>query len=444
MPCFRASLTSRSNCLTVPSPGSIASWPPSSLADRPRAPGIVRPRLQRVVAALAARVADRMDRRQVEHVEAELREPRQQRAHAVEAAPRAREELVPGAEARELAVDVDAVHLRRRLAGAVARRRGERLVEREAVLAEQHRALRQLAREVLLPRGDLAPELVLERGDAVDPRLDPELPDAGTVDRERAAPLVVAQRLQRSLAPARRAGRLRPHRSAEHVVAVAEDPRRHLDPVADRPLDRIPPAVDLRLDPLDLDPRRRLARLRKSHAPDVIRDPGGGVPYAGRREAAARVRDPAPPDLAPRRQARRRGVPVRRLARGGGAVVVADAAARAAGRVPLAVPIAVGVRRVPGTARGAGRAGDADGDRRLRRASSVLDRRVGALRRRRRDRRPGAVRARVERAARVRARPRRAADRRRPDLRRRRGRRRRGAARAVPARRGRRARRRTR
>ena len=39
MPRFLASLTSRSNCLTVPSPGSIASWPPSSLPIAHGLPG---------------------------------------------------------------------------------------------------------------------------------------------------------------------------------------------------------------------------------------------------------------------------------------------------------------------------------------------------------------------------------------------------------------------
>ena len=244
--------------------------PAQLAADRPRAAGIVRPGLQRVVAALAAGAADRMDRRQVEHVEAELRELRQQRAHALEAAPRAREELVPGAEARQLPVDVDAVCGRRRRVGAVAGRSGERLLEREGVPPQQHRALRQLAGQILLSRVHLAAQLLLERGDAVDPGVDAELPAARAVDLEGAAPLVVDERRQRGLAPPRRARRLRPDGRAEHVVAVAEDPRRHLDPVADRPLHRIPPAVDLRLDPLDLDPRRGLALLRKRHVRDVI------------------------------------------------------------------------------------------------------------------------------------------------------------------------------
>ena len=72
-------------------------------ADRPRAADVARLRPLGVVAALAVRDADRVDRREVEDVEAELGEARQLLAHALEAAPRAREELVPGAEARERA-----------------------------------------------------------------------------------------------------------------------------------------------------------------------------------------------------------------------------------------------------------------------------------------------------------------------------------------------------
>src|SRR5439155_7380498 len=81
-------------------------------ADRPRAARVLRPRLERVVLALAVRPADRVHGRQVDDVEAELRELRERLLDAGEAAPRAREELVPRAEARELAVDVD-LELRR-------------------------------------------------------------------------------------------------------------------------------------------------------------------------------------------------------------------------------------------------------------------------------------------------------------------------------------------
>ena len=90
-------------------------------ADRPRRARVVRARVEGVVAALAVRDADRVDRRQVDDVEAH-------RGDAVEAlrggaeraalpgavlepprALRAREELVPGADARTPALDEDLV-----------------------------------------------------------------------------------------------------------------------------------------------------------------------------------------------------------------------------------------------------------------------------------------------------------------------------------------------
>ena len=89
------------------------------VADRPRGAGIVRAGGQRVVVALAVGVADRVDRRQVDDVEAELGEARELVLDAVQAAPRAREQLVPGAELGALAVDLDR----------------ERLLERDAAVA---------------------------------------------------------------------------------------------------------------------------------------------------------------------------------------------------------------------------------------------------------------------------------------------------------------------
>ena len=198
-------------------------------ADRPRAADVALRRGLGVVPALAVRVPDRVDRRQVEDVEAELGEARQQLADAGEAAPRAREELVPRAEAAEHAVDVHRVRRRPRLLGARACRCGERLLDGQLLVAEQHRALRQLAGEVGLAGGDLAPQLLLERGDAVDPRLDAEAPEPRPVDLERAGPDVVAERLERRLGPARRVGALVANRRAERLVPVAEDPRGHLD-----------------------------------------------------------------------------------------------------------------------------------------------------------------------------------------------------------------------
>ena len=106
-------------------------------ADRPRRPRIVGTCDERVVRALAIRRPDRVDRRQVDDVEAELGESRQDRSYAREPAERAREELIPRAEARERAVDVDGERRRRDLAVPVARDGGERLVERDARAPEQ-------------------------------------------------------------------------------------------------------------------------------------------------------------------------------------------------------------------------------------------------------------------------------------------------------------------
>src|SRR5207302_418746 len=69
-------------------------------ADRPRAPGVALLRPQRVVAPSPVRHPDRVDRREIEDVEPELGEAGQHLLHTLESAPRARKELVPGAEAR--------------------------------------------------------------------------------------------------------------------------------------------------------------------------------------------------------------------------------------------------------------------------------------------------------------------------------------------------------
>src|SRR3954466_3958303 len=180
-------------------------------ADRPWRTDVVRLRRQRVVAALAVRAADRVDRRQVDDVEAERRGLRQHVRDAAEAAPRTREDLVPRAEAREHTVDVDLVGGRGRLAVTVSRVGGQPLLRGDGA-AEQLRALGELTGEVILPRLDLAADLVLPRGDPIGPRGDLELPPTGPVGRERAAPAVVAEVAQRLLRPGARARPLDPHR----------------------------------------------------------------------------------------------------------------------------------------------------------------------------------------------------------------------------------------
>src|SRR5207249_44711 len=134
-------------------------------ADRPRTSGIVGGRGKRVVLPLAVCLADRVDRRQVHDVEAELGKLREHGAHAVEATPAPREELVPGAEASELAIDVDLVRIRPRLPRALAGVGRERVLDGELLAGEQDSALGELAGEILLSALDLAPQLVLEGGD---------------------------------------------------------------------------------------------------------------------------------------------------------------------------------------------------------------------------------------------------------------------------------------
>src|SRR5262249_51043662 len=51
-----------------------------------------------------------------------------------------------------------------------------------------------------------------------------------------------------------------PQARRQHVVAVGEDARRHIDRLAHRALDRKASAVDLRLDALDDDPAREGVR----------------------------------------------------------------------------------------------------------------------------------------------------------------------------------------
>ena len=263
--------------------------------DRVRHAGIVGPGHQRVVAALAVLAADRVDGREVEDVEAVVGDRRDLRLDAREAAPRAREQLVPGREAPADAVDLERQRLleRRRLVPQVdaldrlgevgAHRRlvmlglgelrvphgGHRRLDRLAIggvlggaggLLEQRDALGQLALEVVLPRVDLAMHLVAPRGEEVVPGLDRELPATGGLDRELTLPadaaVVRVDRTHGRFEPALAAGRLVAHDRAQHLVAVAEDVGRDVHGVAHGPLGWVPSCVDGGRGLVDLGPRR--------------------------------------------------------------------------------------------------------------------------------------------------------------------------------------------
>ena len=85
----------------------------AGVTDRPRRPGIAGRGGERVVGALAVGESDRVDRGQVDDVEAELGQPRQLLPDALQPAPRARKQLVPSAEPGSHAVDLDRQRLAR-------------------------------------------------------------------------------------------------------------------------------------------------------------------------------------------------------------------------------------------------------------------------------------------------------------------------------------------
>ena len=225
---------------------------------------------------------------------------------ALQAAPRAREQLVPGAEARADAVDLDRQRLGelRRVGaqadaldggghlgaerGVVEGGLGERVVAQggdgglERLLVgvvlgglrrrlEQHGALGQLAAEVVLAGVDLAVHLVAPGGEDVAPGLDRVLPAAGRLDRELALPAdavdVGVDRVHRRLEPAPAARRLVADDGAHDLVAVAEDVGGDLDRVADAALGCVTSAVDGRAGMVDQRPRGSFVALRGGHLP---------------------------------------------------------------------------------------------------------------------------------------------------------------------------------
>ena len=298
IPCSRAAATRASKEATSPRLGSIASWPPSSEPIAQGLPGSSGPAVERVVAPLAVGLADRVDRRQVDHVEAELGQLRQLRADAVEAAPGAREELIPGAEAGALALDLDAqrrggdevaaigvaldrleqarrqhrVELRLEIGGLVV---GDRRARRRsaapsvtAAVCVARAAGPRLPRPRWLrsspPAARLRLDLVVPGGEVVGEGADLEGPDAFAVGDEGAGPAVAVDLavgpLHRGLGPVAVRRPVAKHRP-DRVVAVAEDLGRGLDRLADRALHVEAPTVDLRSDVEDADARRRWRQL---------------------------------------------------------------------------------------------------------------------------------------------------------------------------------------
>ena len=249
-------------------------------------------------------------------------------------------------------------------------------------------ALGELAREVVLLGRDLAPELVPPGPEHVGPRFDRVLPAALLVDLEVRGPPDAAEvgieplhLLFLFVGGAR--GSVADD-GAEDLVAVAEDVGLDPNGVADAALGRVAAVVHRRGGVLDHDPRGRLTgagaralgrgsldlcaharlgacsrwtgpvpgswvrvSLREKYPSSRWVNPFGplGQRVVGDR-APALERRTAAFDVASGRAAGGRGLPIRRLDGGGGADVVAGAAARSARSAPLAIQGALGVCRV--------------------------------------------------------------------------------------------------
>ena len=253
----RAAMTSPSKSASVPSSGLTAVCPPSAPPIAHGLPGSPGSAVGRVVAPLAVGRADRVDRRQVDDVEAELGQPRELLLHPGEAAERAREELVPRAEAGALAIDVHLVGRRplalaplgaaapappprpapsrRRRARPTAARRAHRARRasrttarsaprsRPAASSIRTGALLELALEILLAGRQLALDLVPPGRVGVHPGLDLEGVAAEGDGVEGALPAVRAELRHRLLQEPAGAGRTVAHHGPELLVAVPDE-----------------------------------------------------------------------------------------------------------------------------------------------------------------------------------------------------------------------------
>ena len=266
-------------------------------ADRPWAPGVAGRGGERVVASLAVRAPDRVDRRQVDDVEAHRRHALELRLRVLEGSAGAREELVPGGDARALAVGhhlvlalrprrLRAVEVsahqrgelgiarprdRRRRAGGAGDPLGE-LAEPPVVApprarrrrADQVEPLPELAGQILAGRVARA-EVRQPRAEGLGERLEREDPARVGVEREGARPAVVVDVPHRRLAPLALVDPPVLQKRDEHVVAFLEDVGGDLQHAADLALDRIPATVDRGGDVLDDDRATRVLDRPRAH-----------------------------------------------------------------------------------------------------------------------------------------------------------------------------------
>ena len=260
-------------------------------ADRPRAARIAGPRRRRVVRALAVRPADRVDRRQVEHVEAQS--PRRtaaapRRSRSVPCRPGSAPSSAGTARTRSRSgqhgIDDDwqlVIVARAELPDGVTLHRPgqvrrEDSLSRLGVVVPQHLSHGPQRRAVA---GRRCPGRLLDQLGAdqeVDPDVLPGVEPLAQVARqdlkrsnpadqrvagtaqvrhlELPAPAVVEQRRHRRLDPGVFALATVEQDERDGVVTVSIGVGLDDDGFADRPLDRETPAVNLRADPLDHDP----------------------------------------------------------------------------------------------------------------------------------------------------------------------------------------------
>ena len=258
-------------------------------SDRPGTARIVRTRLERIVPTLAEAASDRVNRRQIEHVEAERgdvgQEPgclAERRAAPGIGASRPRKHLVPGAEAGAHPFDRDLqravvagseapirpphhgaaqrlrqcprhTHLDR--LGRILQRRG-RLLEQAAIGLDDPSndcgALEQLARD-LLAGAELFRQLVPPGFESVHPGFYGVFVLAELGHPEVCAPAIVADMFHCDFGPVLLARTTGQQRGDNDIVSIGVHVRRDHDILANRTFDGKPAAVDLRTHGFDDD-----------------------------------------------------------------------------------------------------------------------------------------------------------------------------------------------
>ncbi len=282
--------------LQRPKLGMHREVPPFRRPDRVGAARIVRTGIQRVVAPLAVGPADRVDRREIQHVEPQIPHIGKPRNHVVERAVpvriarhRPREHLVPGAERRREPIRKDRQHLVARevcarprpphqLGGLLAAEKGEPLGMRHQLGIGRKRALQRLrvaARHTLARRRglDQAPALLeLERDVETGRVLLRDLIAPGRVEiapgqeaalvkrvlrqRDRRAPPVVDDERHRHLDEGLLAALAENEGAGDRLVPVRKDVGLDVEGAPGDHLGRETSAVDLDVDAFDRDPVR--------------------------------------------------------------------------------------------------------------------------------------------------------------------------------------------